>query len=235
MKKEVLIKFYSTYRLIVFPAVVGLSSLFLIVFAIYPQTVKLITNQKVSGEIADKSKFLQSKADALESYDGADLSRKVELVLRAYPAEKDFGNILELLQQKIAQLGFSTTSISLGNTSSKGGNVDSYEVKLEIQGARVLLATLLDNLENSTRLMRVKSIDVSSGTASQGVSAQLVVEVLYSKLPQSFGTADSPLPSLSEKDDELLASLEETSKTVIISVPPEVISSSPRGKSNPFE
>src|SRR3989304_7777764 len=100
MKKEILIKFYTTYRLYIFPAVVGLSSLFLIVFAIYPQVIALINNQKLFGELIDQSKFLEAKADTLESYDENDLARKVNLVIPAYPQDNDFGRILDVLQHK---------------------------------------------------------------------------------------------------------------------------------------
>ena len=46
MKKEDLIKFYTAYRAYIFPAGVALASIFLILFVIYPQTVKLFNNQK---------------------------------------------------------------------------------------------------------------------------------------------------------------------------------------------
>lgn len=233
MRKEAIAKFYSTYRLFIFPAIVTLSSLFLIFFLIYPQTAKLIENQKLTGDLVSKSKFLESKAVALESYDKADLSRKVEAVLNAYPADKDFGNILGLLQQTTEQFGFSITSLSLANTSGKLGNAESYTVKVELKGTRVLVPALLNNLENLPRLVRVSGIDATANQLSQSLDASLTVEVLYSKLPQSFGTADSPLPEISQKDEALLAILAGARSTAVVSSPTGPLS--PRGKSNPFE
>lgn len=231
IKKEVVTKFYYNYRLYIFPAVVALSSLFLIVFAIFPQTMKLISNQQLSSDLKNKSIFLENKVAALESYDAEDLSDKVGLVLASYPSDKDFGNILGLLQQQTSQFDLNVVSASLGGGSGRLGNTESYEVKLEMVGSRSLFSAFLNNLENLSRLIRVKGVDISSGQAS-AISVNLVVEVLYSKLPQTFGATDSPLPELSQKDEELLASLAATTGTVAT---PSAIPPSQRGKFNPFE
>lgn len=233
MTKEIIAKFYLTYRLYIFPAVVALSSLFLIVFAIYPQTVKLLDNQRLSSDLKNKTKFLEDKVVALESYDTEDLSRKVELVLTSYPADKDFGNILGILQGLASQYGLNIISASLGGGSSKLGNTESYTVRFEIEGPGDLLSSFLYSLENSPRLTRLKSIDVSSGSSAM-LSATMSVEVLYAQAPQTFGSVDSPLPELNQKDDELLVSLAATKPVPAVSTV-SAQPTSPRGKSNPFE
>ncbi|MBI2019152.1 type 4a pilus biogenesis protein PilO [Candidatus Daviesbacteria bacterium] len=228
MKKEI-IKFYLEYKLYIFPAVVALSSLFLIIFAIYPQTAKLIDGQKSASQLAGKSEFLETKVQALESVDGEDLARKVRFVLNALPAEKDFANVLALLQQLTAESGFSVSSIALGNSGTKMGNSDSFDVRMEIRGSKVFLQGLLSNLENSPRLIRVKVIDISSAN-QQGADIALSLGVLYSGLPKDFGAADSPLPELTSADEGLIAALEKINTTT-----PTSFAQSPRGKANPFE
>lgn len=231
MKKEDLIKFYLIHRSQIFPAVVVLASLFLIVFVIYPQTAKLISNQKAIDGLVNKSRFLETKVAALESLNGDDLSRKVGFVLAALPPDKDYGNILSLLQQRTAQLGFSINSVTFGSSANKLENLSSFEVKLDIKGVQANFETLLNNLENSSRIVRINSIDIPSKQIAQAFEASLAVEVLYSKLPQSFGSVDSPLPELSQKDEQLISRLEGLGGTVSTSSAAE----SPRGKSNPFE
>lgn len=232
MKKESLIKFYQSHRLYIFPAVVALSSLFLILFAIYPQTVKLIENQKKTEELIAKSEFLETKVTALESYDSEDLSRKVGLALAAFPSEKDFGSILGLMLQQTARSGFNINSFSLSNIGGKLGNSDSFDVKLEIKGSRDLFQAFINDIENSSRIVRINSIDISVTQASQTVDASLVLGVLYSQLPSSFGTVDAPLPQISQKDEEQLVALVKASEAVPVQ---EAVQFSPRGKSNPFE
>ena len=114
MKKEEIIQIYQKYRLYIFPAIVALSSLTLIIFVIYPQTVKLFTNQKAGEEFFNKSEILASKVQALESYDKQDLSRKLNAALSSYPSDKDFVSAMGLLQNIATGAGFSTVSMSLG-------------------------------------------------------------------------------------------------------------------------
>lgn len=231
MKKETIAKFYLQYRLYIFPAIVALSSLFLIIFAIYPQTAKLIENQKTEGDLVNKSKFLTTKVVALESYNEEDLSSKVGVVLNAFPAYKDYERILGLLQGLTMESGFTISSIALSGTSGQAGNSNSFGIKLEIKGPKALFQNLLTSLENSPRIMRIGNIDITTAQASEAVDAAVGLEVLYSSMPQNFGSIDSPLPELTQKEEELLASFAERSA----SASPSAAQSSQRGKANPFE
>lgn len=232
MKKEEVIKFYINFRLYIFPAIIALSSLFLIIFAIYPQTVRLIDNQKSADEFLNKSKFLETKVSALENYNEEDLAQKTGLALATFPADKNFGDTLDLLQRIIAKSGFSIVSITLGNTAGKLGNIDSYDVKLDLQGSKALFPILLSNLDNSPRLIKISSIDISN-QASQVSGISLVVGVLYAGVPKNFGTSDSPLPQITQKDDELFARLAGGSGPVPLTSVQQQIT--PRGKLNPFD
>ncbi len=228
MKKEELLKFYNTYKIFIFPAVVSLCSLILIVFVIYPQIIKLIGNQKSLGDLTNKSEFLATKVSALESYNGEDLSKKVGLSLYSYPQDKDFGFVIGLLQNISSQSGYSIVSISLGDTSKAD---TSYTVKMELIGSSSLLPVLVSNIENSPRLMRVASLETSSKDTNS-TNVALTVDVLYSPLPKSFGSDDSPLPSISADDEQVLTKI---STAAPISGTQTIFSSSPRGKTNPFE
>lgn len=233
MKIESLMKFYQTYRFYIFPVGVLLSSLVLIVFVIYPTSAKLISGTAVMGDIMNKSNFLETKVMALESYDEVDLSRKVGLALEVYPADRDFGNILGLLQNISANSGFSVSSISLGS-SGNAGNAENYGVKLDVKGVKTLVPALINNIENSPRLMKINRMSISILAASGTVEVSLDLGVLYSKLPQSFGAANSPLPELSQKDQDVLASLAGVTIKALGSISQPILSS-PRGKANPFE
>lgn len=233
MKKEEVLKFYQTYKIFIFPSVVALSALILIVFVIFPQINKLLSNQKASGDDLEKLKFLEVKAQALEKYDEQDLSNKVEYTLSSYPVDKDFASVTGFLQNIVAKSGFSITSLNLGSSSSSVGNSQSYSLKLEITGPASSVSTLLNNIENSSRLMRVQNMEITVGTNAQESIVSLDVEVLYSPAPQAFGSVDSPVPELTSKDEEILARLSST--VVRASQPDSSAPLGPRGKSNPFE
>lgn len=234
MNRETATKFYLTYRLYIFPVVVALSSLILIIFVIYPQVLKLITNQKVEGDFKIRSAILQAKVQALESYDEDDLSRKVNYALNVYPSERDFGNILGLVEGVTSQVGFSIVSANFGESSTKLSGSQSYVLKMEVVGSRSLLPLLLSNIEDSGRIMKVSSMEISSSRDPQAVNVILAVDILYASIPGGFGTVDSPLPEFSSKDEELIAKLA-ASAPQAPSLPVVPTTSGPRGKANPFE
>lgn len=234
MKKEVLAKFYQTYKLVVFPGVVALSSLILISLVIYPQTAKLIQNSRFESDLRSKSKLLEAKAESLDNYDEVDLTRKVGYVLNAFPGEKDFLNIMVLLGTLTSQSGYNISSLSPGpGSTSEPGKQQNYLVKLEVLGPKTALSRLVTSMEESSRIMRVVSLEISATRQADIVNVNLGIEVLFSPLPSQFGTVDSPLPVLSSKDEELITKLAATAPVVAPIQP--AAPSGPRGKSNPFE
>lgn len=234
MKKKNLIEFYSIHKVKIFPAVVVMSSLFLIFFVIYPQVSKLISNQEAMGSLNMKSQLLEKKVTALQGYDNEDLSRKLGIILGALPTDKDYGSILGLLQQLTINSGFNANSISFGKGAGDTAGVSNFEVKLEIKGFKDNFQTLLDNLENSSRLIRVNRIEVTSRQNSPTLESSLGIEALYAGMPNDVGNVDSPLPEFSPKDEEIIQKLAELEQAALTSSSSSAVQS-PRGKSNPFE
>lgn len=232
MRKEELLKFYDKFKLYIFPAVVALSSMVLIILIIYPQTAKLLSNQKKALEISQKAKFLEDKAEKLESYNADDLNFKVNYVLGAYPVDKDYVTALKILQNIVAQSGFSIVSLSLGSSGINNEQAQSFSLKLDVLGPSSQLPTFLGNIEGSYRLMRVSSMETSSGKDAV-LTVALSIEVLYSAPPGGFGSVDSPLPQLSEEEEKILSKLATVGRA--ISQEQSASQLAPRGKPNPFE
>lgn len=230
MKKETILKFYLNFRIYIFPSVVAFSSLILIVFIIYPQMVKLIGNQRVYGDVIKKSEFLEAKTSALEELDEGDLKNKLGYALKAYPSDKDFGEILDLLQTTANQKGFSVATITIQPTNQTLGEGQSYLVRVEAVGPRNLLDGLIEKIESLARVMKVLSINITLAKDIDIADISLGVDVYFAPAPQTFGSVDSPLPKLTEEDENLIARLVSSQ----VSVPSSAVSS-PRGKSNPFE
>ncbi len=235
MKKEELLKFYQTYKLYIFPAGVILSSLILIAFIIYPQVNSLLTGQKTKAQFLERSKFLEAKAQTLQNYASEDLNIKVEYALNSYPVEKDLITGIGLIQNITAGLGFSIKGMTLGPGTLKVSNSQSYGMKLDLSGPAALLPSLLTNIENSPRLMRVTSLETTAGGDRQAVSVGINVDVLYATAPQNFGSIDSAVPQLSAKDEQILAKIVGTGSRGGQLTGPQIIQLPPRGKLNPFE
>lgn len=231
MKRQEALKFYSKYNFYIFPSVVALSCLLLIVFVIFPTLSQLISNQKTTGELANKHKALEAKASALEGFSEEDLKFKLSSLLNVFPTEKDFGNALFVIQGITKELGFIISSFTIGGGSEKGEQ--SYIVKITLQGLKTSFPTLLNKIESSKRVMRIQTIDITQGRDLQFLEANLSIEVFFASAPSGFGGVDSPLPSLSEREEELIASF--ASGTAPSAALQEEVIPTTIGKANPFE
>lgn len=230
MKKNKLKDIYLAHQLYIFPAVIIFSSLVLICLVIYPQTLKLINNFQTEGQLNSKFESLEGKAKALESVDEEDLNDKLALALNIYPSDRDFSSVVGVLQNIISRSGFTIISLHLGGNSDQSKSSDSfYNINLEIMGPKSLLSSLVSGIETSSRIMRVNSVEISNAQANENVNLGLAVKVYYQTLPDTFGSVDSQLPILTEKDEAVLARL----ATVQITSPS--VFSVPKGKANPFE
>lgn len=234
MNKAEIKEFYQKYKLYIFPLVIILSSLILIVFVVYPQTARLITNQRSQGDFINRAKLLEVKAQTLSSLDPEDLDRKVGYVHASFPTDKDFTTGIGILQNLVIQSGFSVDSILLESEFASKGKTQSYGLKIEVLGPMTLLPGLLSKIESSPRLMKVSSIETGFGKDPQKLSnISLNIDMLYSSAPSEFGSVDSPLPDLSEKDEEVIAKLARSGSSILPSSP--ITTLGPRGKPNPFE
>lgn len=231
MKKEEILKFYLKFRLYIFPAVVALSFLILIVFVIYPQTVKLIANQRAENDLEEKSKFLEAKAATLESLNEENLSAKLKYALFAYPTDRDFSNVIGLLQKVANQNGLSIASLSVKPGSTDSGSAQKYRVKLELSGRESSFSDFIKVIESHVRIMKVVDIEISQDREGNITSGSLEIEAFYAEAPKSFGSPDSALPQLSSEDEEIIAQI--TTFYTPASLQP--VTAQPRGKADPFE
>lgn len=237
--KETL-KFYQKYKIIIFPTIVAFCSLILLMVIILPQTIKLLDNQSLEKDILKKSEFLEAKAQTLASYDTQDLSSKVNYALNSFPSDKDFATAVGVIQDLTGKLGFTISSLTLAPDSAlEDTDTESYGINLSLSGSIGSLQDLLNGIESSHRLMRVRSVESSVKNEENVTTVFLTIAVLFSPTSSSLNP-DAPLPDLSQTDQEVLAQLAQISPPVSISAPSPVGPSSPsqlpaRGKPNPFE
>lgn len=234
MRKEDFLRFYQSYRMYIFPIIVTLSGIILIVFIIFPQTMKLLTNQSAKNGFISKSKFLESKVLALESYDVNDLNLKLNYALDSFPEDKDFATAVGLLQDLSTKNGFNIEALVVGVSPATNASIQSYNIKLEIIGPLTSLKDLLKGIEGTSRIMRVNNFEITKGRDLKLISIVINVEILYSAPPKDFGSVDSPLPELSKVDQEVLARLARTAPAVG-QTQTTTQPLGPRGKANPFE
>lgn len=235
MKTGDLLAFYLKYKMILFPSVVVLSCLILVIFVIVPQLMSLLAGRQIQGELTSKREFLEVKARDLQVVNEEDLKAKVNTVLAAFPADKDYANVMIGLQNVAGKWGFKIDSFALSGQDVKVKSSQGYLINLEVSGARALLPSLLNDIENMSRVMRIGALQISGGPDPAGANVSLGIIAFYAPAPSSYGSFDSPLPELSQKDEEIITKL--TSIAPVqqddTGVLEEVVI--PTGKDNPFE
>lgn len=231
MKKEELLNLYKRYRIYLYPILVIVAGLILIGLVILPQTLRLISNNKVEDELTNRFKSLEVKADELKNVSLQDLSTEVSTALNAFPSEKDYGNAIGILQNVTVQNGFTILGLVLNDSSEGNSKIgQNYIIRIEILGQRSKLRTLLDQIETSQRIMKLQSMDITTGRDSDTINATLAINIYYSPIPKSFGSIDAPLPKLSQEEEALLQELSRSSVGLGTGS-----LYTPNGKSNPFE
>lgn len=233
MKKEEILKFYEKFKLYIFPSVVVLSSAVLIFSIIYPQTMKLLDTQQEIFRLQNQVKFMEDKLQTLSGLNFDDLAIKLKFALNSYPDNKDLVNSIQLLQNIVTQAGFNVSSLSVGSAGlASGDQAQSYGIKLDSLGPIAKLPVLLNNIESSYRLMRVSSLETSAGKESLA-TASINVVILYKTAPPVAGSLDSPLPKLSEEEQNILGKL--TTVGNIVDSEQEAFKQTARGRLDPFE
>lgn len=231
MDKQELIDLYLRYRNIIFPVLVGVVSIILVAFVIYPQLNKLRENNDSYNKIVNKSDFLEVKANELESIDETDLQEKVRIALSALPDGQDYAQVISLLQDVAGESGFIISSINFVPGTQTATGRSEFTVRMEVGGPKNGFNTLLTNIESAYRPMRVSNFEVNTASSGEVLNAIISVNVFYAPLPQSLGGVDSKLPILTSQDEELMSLLARSDSAGESGS----LISSPKGKSDPFE
>lgn len=231
MKEQALI-FYQQYKTIIISVTMILSCLVLMVFGVVPQLKALIDNKKTYEEISSQSETLEAKAKDLETLESGDLAKSVNVVLYSLPAEKDYPSTLNVIQSIALQSNFKLTNVQISQSLGASSKLTGFGIKAEVSGPRVSLDNFLNAIDKAPKVMKISSIEVSNPNKSDTINATIGIDVFFAPVPNSLGSIDSKLPSLTEKDNELLTDL---LKVVPVGVGEKTFIPSPKGKSNPFE
>jgi len=234
MKKEALIKMYLKYQLIIFPVLIILASLILIIFVIFPQIAKLISNNQQLGRMNQSLTSLEVKAQQLDTLDEAEIGRKLSISLTALPKDQDFVQTVGVIQSIVSLSSFSLASLQFGQSPPGNLGASAFAVKVEVSGPKIALPQLLESIESSQRVMKVTSLEVATTPSGDIVNVSMSIIAFYSSIPQSLGAIDAPLPKLTEEDEKLIATLAKTTSTVVV-FEATPVTFGPRGKEDPFE
>jgi len=227
-------EFYGKYRVFIYPAVVSVASLIIIILVLIPQIQAFIDGRSTLEDANQKSKFLETKASELSNIDSEDLSKKLSLAVSSLPTDKDYGSIIGIIQRIGSDTGARIVSLSISSGAAEK-NV-GFSVQLTVIGLKESVDRMIENIENSPRIMKVSNMEISTSRTDGAVGADFVVNVFYEPAPKTLGSIESELPKFSQADEEILARLASTSlSTTSPSSPTGPSQLLPRGKANPFQ
>lgn len=219
---------YAKYKLIVYPLTLTLAGLVLIILVIIPQIKLFIDSQATLNSEQARTKTLEVKAQELSSINPDDLTQKLTVAIAALPTDKDYGSIIGLIQRIAANSNVTISSLTLAPIA--GEKTPGFAVNVDVLGLKPSIDQMISSIDQSSRVMKVASIDISSSKAST-IEAGLIINVFYAPAPAALGSVDSELPKLSAQDEAILATLASSQTTT----PSNVSQLLPRGKANPFQ
>lgn len=246
MRKELIQKFYFTYRLYIFPTVVGCCCLILIALIILPQFFSLLNLRKSEEQDLKRSGILEAKAAELINFNPQDVQKKVEIALNVFPKDKDYTGALTLIQNIMAQNSFIVNSLNPSQTAGTlPGGGQSYTLKATAAGPKLFLSNLIKGIENGSRVMRVQSIEMTPLHDDSTATVVLVIDVLFADTSAQTGNLDSPIPKLTSAEEQLINKLaalapRPSNANFVISGDGQLVDiggvgGGARGKQNPFK
>lgn len=236
MDKEVLLTIYHKYKIIIYPVVAALAGLVLIYLVIYPELSQMLAQKKVYDETNRETLILEVKAQDLQNIDDGEMQKRINVATTFLPPDKDYTSVISVLQNVVASNGFSLVSLQIGQVPASPTNLNSFNIKIESSGSKVLLTKLLNDLESAPRVMKLSNIELVPQRDRDLVDVTISVDVYFAPVPNILGAVDAPLARLSDQDEELLAKLiRNVAAAGITQTTSSPTSLPPRGKSNPFE
>lgn len=196
---------------------------------------ELLSNKKILANLTKKLALLEGLAKA-------ELSERVDLVLKVLPAEKKVPQNLFVLKKLVLETGLDLDSIAFGEVGeiatisgqakiARGEILPSLPLKVAVSGERGKIKDFVDQLESTAPLVRIDKITISEKRTEELPEALLEIETFFLPLPRTIGKVDRPILPISQQEEKVFERLADFKffKTE------EDFSSLPTGKENPFQ
>lgn len=222
---------FAKYQFIIFPAFSIAISLFLLIFIIFGQISNSLKQQTEIADLQKKVESLTQKNSELEKIDDSSYQEYLDTALVALPEEKDIagaiGQVLFILQSNSLNLD----NLTFSNVSPEG-NLQTFQIRLEIQGAPEDIENLIGNLKNIPRIVQLSDIEISSSRNSKRSQSSVTLKTYFQQHPTKIGSIEEPLVKPSSQDLQLLSSIREKIGQTPLSNSQDA--TGPKGKQDPF-
>lgn len=207
----------GAWRGFLFPVLVGAGIILSVVFVVQPAFVRLSAGQEQIQQEEKRLVFLKQKTSQLKKLDEGTVQRRLQLLERAIPSQKDALSGLVLLRQLAADSGLSieTLSISPGVIGSSSAVTDLRKEAVfrgAINGSALNFLQFLNRFSTPTfPLFLPASVNLSqSGGLSSGL---LSLKMLWQPPPNKYGGDDAPVAILNNEEETFIQWLERSAES----------------------
>lgn len=236
------IKFiFKRWKLFVVPLVAILLVLALSFFVLIPGIRKIFATR---DEITVKKEYLAKltiKLADLQGLDEVSLKEKVDFSLKAIPSQKEIISLISLLKSLAldSQVYIESLDASPGEIASAEANLkkaesssDNLKFSTRIIGEGERVLAFIQGIENVLPLININNLKINSSKST--AYGQIEMETYIHSVPKNLGKIESPLPKLTEAQEEYLEQLR--AMKTYEGIFPEIVASpsSSRTRSTPF-
>lgn len=222
---------FAKYRYIIFPVISCTISFALLIFVVFGQISNSLKQQAEISDLQKKVVELTKKNSDLERIDDTSFAKYLNTSLMALPEEKDITGVIGQLLYLLQSNNLNLDNLNFSSVTPEG-NLETYQIRLEIQGSSPEIRNFIDNLNSVPRIVKLNNLELNSNRNTQKVQAVISLKTYFKKQPSAIGGAEEPLIKPTEADLKLLSKIEE--KIKIIPLASSQDATSPKGKSDPF-
>lgn len=223
-------QYYLRYKIILWPAVVGIICVVLLIFIIIPQIQNSFFTLRTLSDSEARLRNLDKKADLLERINTSEYRQNINTALIALPEEKDIPGVLSQILFLLGANQLKLVAIGLSPAPPSSSNLESVGLKLEVEGDTLGIKNFLTKLRAVPRLMKVTGLEVNG--SRETIQATISLTAHYLGLVSQLGDIEKPIEEVSQAELEVLTTIKNNLRSTPSSL---VITPTSTGKVDPFE
>lgn len=221
-------------------------SLVILVFIVWPRLSEALKLRSSNAQLSSQAGVLASKAQLLSSLDKVELDSQLGSAEQILPSDKSVFSFVREVEVAAARNGVLLNKVDVVPGALSGGSevaapragetpaaAPKIQVKISITSDYKSLLSFLSSMYSVSRVIAISDFTISAGTSSGESAAALrssmVIDAYWKPLPTELGSLESPIESLTEGEEELLAR-----RAFGIAAPPAVVPTVPTGRADLF-
>lgn len=227
------------------PAIGIVISIFIALMVIRPKIQEIQELRKSNVELAQRAELLENKAKTLASLDHNKLEEQLVAAEQLLPSGADIFAVLGKVEDTANTTGILLNSISTDpagvnasgsrravTTSPESSLAPAVVLSLSISGDYQSLMRFVGGLYSYSRVVSIDTMTISAGGGGgegAGLSTSFDVNAHWKGLPDTLGSIEAPVQTLTVQEEELLEKVRSPEKQEIPPVPDVA-----KGRGDPF-